>query len=166
MIGQAKGILMERRGYNADQAFETLRHASRTLNIKLRDVAATLATDRAELAALEERLDQASAEVPEGEDLEPSTEERDRLEVAASRARTGETELRLALRTKEERSRAVRGRAESLEGAARNELAARERLRARRERRAREAEVAAAVPELDQVRDCRPNACRPVDVDP
>ena len=39
----------------------------------------------------------------------------------------------------------MRGRADSLEGAARNELAARERLRQRRERRAREAEVAAAV---------------------
>jgi hypothetical protein len=49
VIGQAKGILMERRGYSADQAFETLRHASRTLNIKLRDVAATLASRRAEL---------------------------------------------------------------------------------------------------------------------
>lgn len=49
VIGQAKGILMERRGYDADQAFETLRHASRTLNIKLRDVAATLAHRRAEL---------------------------------------------------------------------------------------------------------------------
>jgi hypothetical protein len=49
VIGQAKGILMERRGYDADQAFETLRHASRTLNIKLRDVAATLASRRAEL---------------------------------------------------------------------------------------------------------------------
>jgi ANTAR domain len=49
VIGQAKGILMERRGYNADQAFETLRHASRTLNIKLRDVAAILASRRTEL---------------------------------------------------------------------------------------------------------------------
>ena len=52
--------------------------------------------------------------------------------------------MRLALRTKEERARSLHGRAESLEGAARNEIAARERLRARRERRRREAEVAAA----------------------
>ena len=53
--------------------------------------------------------------------------------------------MRLSLRTKEERARSLYGRAESLEGAARNEIAARERLRARRERRRREAEVAAAV---------------------
>ena len=109
------------------------------------DVTAALAGDREELAELEERLERAGAEVPEGAELEPSTDERDRLEVAASSARTAETELRLALRTTEERVRAVRGRAESLEGAARNELAARERLRRRRERRAREAEVASAV---------------------
>jgi chromosome segregation protein len=109
------------------------------------DVTATLEGDREELVALEERLERASADVPEGEDGEPSTDERDRLDVAASSARTTETELRLALRTKEERARAVRGRAESLEGAARNELAARERLRRRRERRAREVEVASAV---------------------
>ena len=136
--------LAEQLGHLGSTARTARAEAERTQRA-IDDVAAALATDRAELAALEERLDQASAEVPEGEDLEPSTEERDRLEVAASRARTGETELRLALRTKEERARAVRGRAESLEGAARNELAARERLRARRERRAREAEVAAAV---------------------
>ena len=111
----------------------------------IEDLTATLGLDREELAALEERLAHASAEVPEGEELEPSTGERDRLDLAASSARTTETELRLALRTREERARAVKGRAESLEGAARNELAARERLRQRRERRAREAQIAAAV---------------------
>ena len=136
--------LAEQLGHLGSTARSAKAEAERTQRA-IDDVAATLATDRAELATLEERLAQASAEVPEGEDLEPSTDERDRLEVAASSARTGETELRLALRTKEERARAVRGRAESLEGAARNELAARERLRQRRERRAREAEVAAAV---------------------
>ena len=51
------------------------------------------------------------------------------------------------LRTKEERARALKGRADSLEGAARNEIAAREKLRERREKRRREAEVAAAVHE-------------------
>ena len=79
------------------------------------------------------RLEEASAQPDEVE--EPSTDERDRLELEASKARTHETELRLTLRTKEERARAVKGRAESLEGAARNELAARERLRQRQERR-------------------------------
>ncbi len=104
---------------------------------------ATLESDRGELEALSARLDEASVEPDEPEDL--STEERDRLELTASRARTVETEIRLVLRTREERARALRGRAESLEGAARNELAARERLRERRERRQREARVAEAV---------------------
>jgi chromosome segregation protein len=107
------------------------------------DATAALESDRAELAALQERLEQASAQPEEAE--EPSTDERDRLDLAASQARAAETELRLTLRTKEERARALKGRAESLEGAARNELAARQRLAARQERRRREATVAEAV---------------------
>ena len=104
---------------------------------------AALELDRAELRALEVRL--ADAQTEPAETAEPSTAERDRLELEASRARTAETELRLTLRTREERARALAGRAESLEGAARNEIAARERLRERRERRRREAVVAQAV---------------------
>ncbi|GAA3619237.1 chromosome segregation protein SMC [Marihabitans asiaticum] len=107
------------------------------------ELGAGLDRDRGEVTELQERLDRASAD-PTDED-EPSLDERDRLEVEASRARTAETEVRLSLRTTEERARALHGRAESLEGAARNEIAARERLQARRERRRREAEVAAAV---------------------
>jgi hypothetical protein len=49
VIGQAKGILMERRGYDADQAFDALRRASSQLNTKLRDIAHTLVQRRAEL---------------------------------------------------------------------------------------------------------------------
>ncbi len=101
-----------------------------------------LGSDRAEYLALRERLDDASAEPGEGE---PSSDERDRLEHGATEARAAETELRLSLRTREERARAMKGRAESLEAAARSELAARERAAARRERRKREAAVAVAV---------------------
>ncbi len=104
---------------------------------------AALERDRADLEGLEARLAAAEAEPEESED--PSTDERDRLELEASRARTAETELRLTLRTREERARALQGRADSLEGAARNEVAARERLRERRQRREREATVAEAV---------------------
>jgi chromosome segregation protein len=107
------------------------------------DAEAALESDRAELASLTERLDEASSEPSEA--AEPSTQERDRLEQDARRARAAETELRLTLRTKEERARALKGRADSLEGAARNELAARQRLAARQQRRQREAEVAEAV---------------------
>jgi GAF domain-containing protein len=39
MIGQAKGILMEREGCSADEAFDVLRRASQNSNKKLRDIA-------------------------------------------------------------------------------------------------------------------------------
>jgi len=101
-----------------------------------------LDADRVEYLALCERLDDASAEPGEAE---PSGDDRDHLERGAIEARAAETELRLSLRTREERARAMKGRAESLEEAARSELAARARAAARRERRKREAEVAVAV---------------------
>ncbi|WP_214368115.1 ANTAR domain-containing protein [Pseudonocardia sp. H11422] len=49
VIGQAKGILMERRGIAAAEAFEVLRSASQSLNVKLARVAETLVTRRSEL---------------------------------------------------------------------------------------------------------------------
>lgn len=42
LIGQAQGILMERERITADQAFDVLRRASQHMNLKLRQVAATL----------------------------------------------------------------------------------------------------------------------------
>jgi chromosome segregation protein len=99
--------------------------------------------DLAGLAELEQRLE--LAEGGDDADYEPSTDERDRLADAARAARQAETEARLTLRTAEERARALAGRAEGLERAARNERAARERAVAAAERRARQARVAAAV---------------------
>ncbi|MGD9990253.1 ANTAR domain-containing protein [Pseudonocardia sp.] len=49
VIGQAKGILMERRGIDAAEAFDVLRSASQSLNVKLAQVAQTIAARRAEL---------------------------------------------------------------------------------------------------------------------
>jgi GAF domain-containing protein len=49
VIGQAKGVLMERRGLTSDEAFDVLRRTSQDLNVKLRDVAETLVTRREEL---------------------------------------------------------------------------------------------------------------------
>jgi hypothetical protein len=49
VIGQAKGILMERRGVSADEAFDILRRASQSLNVKLSQVAQTLVDRRAEI---------------------------------------------------------------------------------------------------------------------
>lgn len=49
VIGQAKGILMERRGISADEAFDVLRTASQSLNVKLAQVAQTLVDRRHEV---------------------------------------------------------------------------------------------------------------------
>ena len=49
IIGQAKGILMARRSISADQAFDILRRASQDLNVKIRDIASTIASRRAEI---------------------------------------------------------------------------------------------------------------------
>jgi hypothetical protein len=42
VIGQAQGILMEREGITANEAFDILRRASQNLNVKLREVAQNL----------------------------------------------------------------------------------------------------------------------------
>jgi GAF domain-containing protein len=49
VIGQAKGILMQRRGITAEEAFDVLRRASQDLNVKLADLAHTLAGRHAEV---------------------------------------------------------------------------------------------------------------------
>ncbi|EMD25751.1 GAF and ANTAR domain-containing protein [Amycolatopsis azurea] len=49
VIGQAKGILMQRRGLTADEAFDLLRRTSQDLNVKLAELARTLAARHTEL---------------------------------------------------------------------------------------------------------------------
>ncbi|PRY39520.1 GAF and ANTAR domain-containing protein [Umezawaea tangerina] len=49
VIGQAKGILMHRRGITADEAFDTLRSTSQRLNVKLADLATTFAARHEEI---------------------------------------------------------------------------------------------------------------------
>ncbi|WP_081191432.1 ANTAR domain-containing protein [Saccharomonospora piscinae] len=49
VIGQAKGILMQRRGIGADEAFAVLRRTSQNLNVKLVDLATELARRHTEL---------------------------------------------------------------------------------------------------------------------
>ncbi|MGY1823687.1 chromosome segregation protein SMC [Geodermatophilus sp. SYSU D00079] len=94
------------------------------------------------LAGLEQRLAEAEA-APVEEEPDPAVRDRLRLETAA--ARQAETEARLAVRTAEERARALSGRAESLRRQARQERAARERAAAARVARERGAQVAARV---------------------
>jgi chromosome segregation protein len=98
--------------------------------------------DVAKLADLEDRLT-AAEEIQVDE--EPSTEERDALQARGGEVRQAEMEARLAVRTGEERVRALSGRADQLLRAAATERATRARLEERRRSRARGAEVAAAV---------------------
>src|SRR5690606_29955857 len=94
------------------------------------------------LAELEERLALAEATPV---DEEPSTEERDQLAAALPAARQNELEVRLAVRTAEERVTSLAGRADQLARQAAAERAARERAAARRAARERGAVVARAV---------------------
>ncbi len=97
--------------------------------------------DLAGLAELETRL--ASAE--DAPEEEPDTSERERLTDAARQSRQTEMDSRLALRTSEERARALHGRADSLVRAAQAEREARARAAERRERLIREGRAAEAV---------------------
>jgi chromosome segregation protein len=79
------------------------------------------------------------------DDEEPDTSERERLGDAARTARQAEMDARLAVRTSEERARALHGRADSLRRAAQAEREARARAAERRERLVREGRAAEAV---------------------
>ncbi|MFL6160029.1 MAG: chromosome segregation protein SMC, partial [Marmoricola sp.] len=93
------------------------------------------------LAELEARLT-AAEESPEEE---PDTSAREQLAEAARAARAHEMESRLALRTAEERARALHGRADTLVSQANAEREAKAKAIARRERLIREGAVAEAV---------------------
>jgi chromosome segregation protein len=93
------------------------------------------------LAELEQRLSAAEAAPEE----EPDTSARERLADAARAARQAEMDARLALRTAEERARALHGRADSLRRTAQAEREARARAIARRERVLREGRAGQAV---------------------
>ncbi|MGV1004210.1 MAG: chromosome segregation protein SMC [Candidatus Nanopelagicales bacterium] len=101
------------------------------------------AADAVTHAELQERLQRAQPDTAEL--AEPSPAERDAASAALDSARKAEMEARLALRTGEERVRAMAGRAEQLERAATAERAARERAATRRAKRERATAVARAV---------------------
>ncbi|MDI5968475.1 chromosome segregation protein SMC [Streptomyces sp. SL13] len=101
-----------------------------------------LETARQDLAALSERLHEAE-DGPADE--EPDTSARDRLAADGANARQTEMEARLQLRTHEERVKALAGRADALDRAARTERETRARAEHRRARLAYEARTAGAV---------------------
>jgi len=110
--------------------------------------AAAQARDRdvAGLADLEERL--RLAELEPVVDGETALAARDALRDAAAEARGTELDARLAVRTSEERVRAIAGRADGLVQAANEERAARREHERARHHRARGAAVAEAVHDL------------------
>ena len=97
--------------------------------------------DLSGLAELEERLERAESAPEE----EPDTTDLERLAEKSSDARRTETEARLALRTNEERARALEGQVAALLESAETEREERIRARERRERQIRESEAAQAV---------------------
>lgn len=105
-----------------------------------------MAEQSAELASLAERLAAAQAEPEQTEsDTKDAQAQRDDDEAEARVARAKETEARLALRTAEERARALSARAESLERAVAAERDARVRAEQAAQRRERQAQAAREV---------------------
>ncbi|RPF22167.1 chromosome segregation protein SMC [Myceligenerans xiligouense] len=102
--------------------------------------------DEMDLAALVERLETAEEEPEQAaESLDEAQARRDETAAAATEARARETEVRLALRTAEERARAVSGRAQALAHAAQQEREARAAAARRAEARQRDAARAVVV---------------------
>ncbi|MEU4387356.1 chromosome segregation protein SMC [Promicromonospora sp. NPDC023805] len=98
------------------------------------------AEDEIELEALVERMTIAEEEPADGEgSIDDVQAQRDEAAAAATAARARETEARLALRTAEERARAVSGRAQALTAAAEQEREARAQAAEREELRRNDA---------------------------
>ncbi|MEN9692929.1 MAG: chromosome segregation protein [Actinomycetota bacterium] len=107
-----------------------------------------IAADEQSLAELNVRLNSAETSGDEGE---PDTSLRDVLTGDVELQRQKEIDVRLQVRTSEERLRSAVSRAEELERAARDERESRRRAIERKERRAREVSVATAVEKGAQI---------------
>jgi chromosome segregation protein len=141
-VEERRAAVAVQRGQLASTARAARAEAER-LTSGVEKAEASLGADREALEELEQRLESAQEATDDTE--EPSTDERDRLAVRAAQARAAEMECRLALRTAEERARALAGRAEQLMQAAAAEREARARAAAREQRRQRQTEAARAV---------------------
>ena len=120
-------------------------HDSERAAARRADADARVVELRRELDEIGDRLARVDEDPAEGE---PSTEERDRAAVALAQARAMETEARLALRTAEERSGGVRGKADRLRRQAGAERQARARHEAAQVRREKSRLLAATVAEV------------------
>ncbi|RZQ64762.1 chromosome segregation protein SMC [Amycolatopsis suaedae] len=150
-VGKAKEALGEAkvRRARSSERLNRVQQAARSAEAevtRLREQRAKVERTREQaleqLAELEERL-AAVADQPVDDD--PDTAERDQAVEELAEVRQEEVEARLALRTAEERSQSIAGRADSLRRAAAAERQARERAEKARLARARGAEIAEAV---------------------
>lgn len=135
-VAQVLGRLAGQARAAADEAGRTAAAVTRAEEALVR------ATEEAE--ELAESLAVAEEAAPEDTD-EPDTAVRDRLAADGANARQTEMEARLQVRTHEERVKALAGRADGLDRAARAEREARARAEQRRARLRHEARVASAV---------------------
>jgi chromosome segregation protein len=141
----AMAAIAEELGHFGSQARAAKAEAAR-IDVAIAAVQEARAADLSGLADLERRL--AAADGPDGgpgPSDDPDVAEIERLADAARAARQRETDGRLALRTAEERARALQGRADALRRSAEQERAGQARAQVRRERRQREARTAQAV---------------------
>ncbi|MEU8547015.1 chromosome segregation protein SMC [Streptomyces roseoverticillatus] len=136
-VAQALGRLAGQARAAADEAGRTAAAVTRA------EEALARACEEAE--ELAERLAVAEEAAPGEGAGEPDTSVRDRLAADGANARQTEMEARLQVRTHEERVKALAGRADGLDRAARAEREARARAEQRRLRLQHEARVAAAV---------------------
>jgi chromosome segregation protein len=141
----AHSAAAERLGQLGAAARSAAAEAHRTRE-RIEAAARTLEEDETQLVELVERLEAAELDPQEAEDaIAAATQARDEAAAAATAARAAETEARLGLRTSEERARALSGRAQSLERAARAEREARVQAERREAARRRQVVVAEAV---------------------
>lgn len=124
------------------QVARAARDEAARLRTAIDQAAAHRGTDQAALTEAEHRLELASQSRV---DADPDPAERDQFGVLARAARQAEMDARLALRTGEERLRAISGRADALCRAAIAERQARDKAVRRAARLRHEAEIAASV---------------------
>ncbi|MFC5149217.1 chromosome segregation protein SMC [Streptomyces aureoversilis] len=136
-VAQALGRLAGQARAAADEAGRTAAAVARAEE--------ALARAGEEAEELAERLAVAEESAPAEGEGEPDTSVRDRLAADGANARQTEMEARLQVRTHEERVKALAGRADGLDRAARAEREARARAERRRARLQHEARVATAV---------------------
>jgi chromosome segregation protein len=148
----AMAAIAEELGHFGSQARAAKAEAAR-IDAAIAAVQEARAADLSGLADLERRLAAADGGPGPGPEAgaEPDVTELERLGDAARAARQRETECRLALRTAEERARALHGRADALRRSAEQERASQARAQVRRERRQREARSAHAVVQAAQL---------------